>query len=92
VRDLPALLNSNPAGTAALVDGIYLRGQDPSVLAAYSLDEEFVEAFQWSVLRNAGLGEFTVNITGTARPVLHLGSAGDGGAEAKLRCFDDLSR
>jgi len=92
VRDLPALLNSNPAGAAALVDGIYSRGQYPSVLAAYSLDEEFVEAFQWSVLRNAGLAEFTANITGTSRPILHLGHASDGGAEAKLRCFDDLSR
>jgi hypothetical protein len=62
------------------------------LLAAYSPDEDFVESFELSVLRNAGLRDVTVNVAGTDRPILHGGLADMRGAEAKLRCFDALSR
>jgi len=90
VANLPTLLNSvdptDATVAAGIIDAIYVGGQYPSLLAAYSPDEEFVEAFEWSVLRNAGLGELTVD----GHAILHGGQAGMG-AEAKLECFDALS-
>jgi hypothetical protein len=90
VASLPALLRSGDPADArrasAVIDRIYAGGRYPSLLAAYSSDEDFVEAFEWSVLRNAGLSDLTVN----GHPVLQGGHAGMG-AEPKLRCFDALS-
>ena len=90
VANLPALLRSGDPTDATIaagvIDAIYAGGGYPSLLAAYSPDEEFVEAFQWSVLRNARLSGLVVN----GHPVLQHGQAGMG-AEPKLQCFDALS-
>ncbi len=76
---------------ASVIDGIYSSGQYPSLLAAYSPDEDFVEAFEWSVLRNGPLRDLTVNVAGVVdRPILKGGVALPK-VEAKLRCFDALS-
>jgi hypothetical protein len=92
VANLPTLLRSRGAADASLatgvIDGIYGGGQYPSLLAAYSPDEDFVEAFEWSVLRNAGLRDLTAN----GHPILRGGAADLRGTEAKLACFDALSR
>lgn len=93
IAPLPTLLRSGrPTDVDAVIGGIYDGGQYPSLLAAYSPDEDFVESFELSVLRNAGLRDVTVNVAGTDRPILHGGLADMRGAEAKLRCFDALSR
>jgi len=89
---LPTLLRSGNPHAVGVIDAIYAGGLDPSLLAAYSPYEEFVEAFQWSVLRNAGLSDLSVNVTGTARPILHGGVGNMQWAEDKLQCFDSLSR
>jgi hypothetical protein len=90
VHNLPGLLRSG--GAAPVVDGIYVGGRYPSLLGAYSPDEDFVEAFQWSVLRNAGLSDVSVNVIGTDRPILTGGHGNQNGAEQKLQCFDALSQ
>ena len=97
VANLPTLLqqSGNPiyANIAiGIIDGIYNGGQYPSLLAIYSPDEDFVEAFEWSVLRNAGLRDASVNITGAGRSILQGGVADMRGTERKLACFDALSR
>jgi hypothetical protein len=92
VVDLPYLLRYDTKHAVGIIDAIYAGGLYPSLLAAYSPDEDFVEAFEWSVLRNGGLSELSVNIAGTPRPILVLGHAGMDWAEDKLHCFDALSR
>jgi hypothetical protein len=87
-------------GAAAVVDGLYRGGRFPSLLGAYSSDEDFVEAFEWSVLRNARvssvpLSDVSVNVIGTVgadRPILTRGHGNANGAEQKLQCFDALSQ
>lgn len=89
--NLPTLLRSRGANDASLamgvIDGIYGGGQYPSLLAAYSPDEDFVEAFELSVLRNAGLHDLTAN----GHQILRGGAADPRGTEGKLQCFDALS-
>jgi hypothetical protein len=98
VNNLPG---SFPGGGAtAVVDGLYRGGRFPSLLGAYSSDEDFVEAFEWSVLRNARvsnvpLSDVSVNVIGTVgadRPILTRGHGNANGAEQKLQCFDALSQ
>ena len=64
----------------------------PEPARAYSPDEDFVEAFEWSVLRNAGLSDVSVNVIGTDRPILTGGHGNPNGAEQKFECFDALSQ
>jgi hypothetical protein len=79
-------LARNPAGA---VDAIYASGQYPSLFASYSPDEDFVEAFEWSVLSHAGLSDLSVNINGVGQHIFQPGQLRI--AEAKLGCFDQLS-
>jgi hypothetical protein len=90
VHNLRGLLTSEGAGP--VIDGIYRGGRYPSLLAAYSSDEAFVEAFEWSVLRNARVSDVSVNVIGTDRPILTGGHGSPNGAEQKLECFDVLSQ
>lgn len=95
VHNLPGLLRSG--GAAPVVDGIYAGGRYPSLLGAYSPDEDFVEGFEWSVLRNARvsnapLSDVSVNVLVTDRPILTRGHGDPHGAEQKLECFDALSQ
>jgi hypothetical protein len=95
VHNLRSLLPAG--GVASVVDGIYAGGRFPSLLGAYSSDEELVEAFEWSVLRNARvnnapLSDVSVNVIGTDRPILTGGHGNPNGAEQKFECFDALSR
>jgi hypothetical protein len=96
VAHLPTLLRvGDPRSPGEILDGIYHSGLYPSLLAAYSSDEEFVEAFELSVLRNAALKDLTVNVTGFSpyqESVLLRGAAAQGALEAKLHCFDPLSQ
>jgi hypothetical protein len=96
VANLPTLLaGSDPRPAGEVVDGIYHSGQYPSLLAAYSPDENFVEAFELSVLRNGTLSDLTVNVTGYSahqEPILANGMATAPAVEAELRCFDSLSQ
>jgi hypothetical protein len=97
LANLPTLLQQSANPTYAniatgIIDGVYSGGQHPSLLAIYSPDEDFVEAFEWSVLRNAGLRDVSVNITGAGRPILQGGAADMRGTQRKLACFDALSR
>ena len=92
VVELPYLLRYDAKHAVGIIDAIYAGGLYPSLLASFSPDEDFVEAFEWSVLRNGGLSELSVNIAGTLRPILVLGHTGVDWAEDKLHCFDDLSR
>jgi hypothetical protein len=90
VHNLPGLLRSG--GAAPIVDGIYAGGRYPSLLGAYSPDEDFVEGFEWSVLRKAGMSDVSVNVLVTDRPILTGGHGNPHGAEQKLECFDALSQ
>jgi hypothetical protein len=92
VAGLPSLLRSRNPHAVGLIDATYTGGLYPSLLAAYSSDEDFVEAFQWSVLRNAGLSDVSINVNGTAaRPILHGGRGNMQWEEDKLQCFDSVS-
>jgi len=95
--NLPTLLQAGssdlrPAGE--VVHGVYHSGRYSSLLAAYSPDEDFVEAFELSVLRKGPLRNVTVNVTGYSPhqdPILANGTATNQAAEAKLQCFDPVS-
>ena len=95
LEGLPLLLRSgaptDARRSAGVIEAIYAGGLYPSLLAAYSSDEDFVEAYEWSVLRNARLSDVTVSFNGTGRPILHGGMGDLRGAENKLHCFDSLS-
>ena len=95
LEGLPLLLRSGAPTDArrsvGVIEAIYAGGLYPSLLAAYSSDEDFVEAYEWSVLRNARLSDVTVSFNGTGRPILHGGMGDLRGAENKLHCFNSLS-
>jgi hypothetical protein len=95
ISNLPILLPiSDSRPTGEVLDGVYASRLFPSLLAAYSPDEDFVEAFEWSALRDAGLTDLTVAITGFSQHqeiILSHGVAAPQ-VEAKLACFDALSR
>jgi hypothetical protein len=95
VANLPALLRvTDPRPAGEVLDGIYHSGLYPSLLAAYSSDEDFVETFELSVLRNASLRDLSVSVTGYnphQATILQNGAAFPG-VEAKLHCFDSLSQ
>jgi hypothetical protein len=92
---LPHLLNSGQYANAGdVLHQIYSRGKWVSLLAAYSPDEDFVESFELSVLRSAGLQTLTINITGNTMHSENIVMNGNVGATlaAKLQCFNSLSQ
>jgi hypothetical protein len=73
-----------PAVAAAL-RRIHLARQWASTLAAFSPDEDFVEAFELSVLAKAGLQKLTFKIDGHSDTVFP--PAAGSGLATKLACF-----
>jgi hypothetical protein len=77
-------------GLSQLINSIYMGGQYVSLMAAYSPDEDFVESFEWSVLRkskNKDLG-WTAN----GFPILENGDGHFPAVKNKLKCFDQVSQ
>jgi hypothetical protein len=94
VANLPSLLRvGDPRPAGEVLDGIFHSSLYPSVLAAYSPDEAFVEAFELSVLRNGPLRDLRVNVNGYSsyRETILQDGVAFPAVEAKLRCFDSLS-
>jgi hypothetical protein len=72
------------------IDNIYMEGQYLSLLAAYSPDEDFVESFEWSVLRNSKKKD--LGWTADGYPILEHGDGHFPGVKNKLKCFDKVSQ
>ncbi len=73
-----------------LINSIYTGGQYLSLLAAYSPDEDFVESFEWSVLRNSKKKD--LGWTANGLPVLENGDGHFPALKNKLKCFDAVSQ
>jgi hypothetical protein len=86
VQGLPNQIdNGGYPAVAPALHRIHSKRQWASTLAAFSLDEDFVETFELSVLSKAGLQKLTFKIDGHS-DVVFPAAAGSGLA-AKLSCF-----
>jgi hypothetical protein len=77
--------NQSQLINSTYTDGLYL-----SILAAYSPDEDFVESFEWSVLRKSKKKD--LGWTANNHPVLEHGNGHFPGVENKMKCFDKVSK
>jgi hypothetical protein len=90
VLQIPGLLNQFPLYAGDHLFKVYSNPRWPSLLAAFSPDEEFVETFQLFVLRNAAtpLTNSNITITGNQNypPIGILGNFD----RTKMMCFKSL--
>ena len=87
VLKLPFLVRNGMFRQAAgSLNQIYSSRQWASLLAAFSPDEDFVETFEFSILRRSGLGPLTVRLGHDYPPIPHMP------VQVKFDCFGSSSQ